>query len=479
MNALWTAAEVLAATGGNGPQGWAAQGVSINTRTLRPGDLFIALKGEKFDGHDYVNDAFSRGAAACIVMAGRAADASGPLVGVADTMRALYDLAGAARRRTDARVVAITGSVGKTSMKEGLAHILSAHAARGSVHASEGNLNNQWGLPLSLTRLPVSARFAIFEIGMNHAGEIEPLSRLAKPHLALVTGVEATHIGHFAGLEDIAYAKAEIFAGVAAGGTAIINAGSAHGDVLRAAARDAGCAHVLDYGFSGHDARVEVLRTDARGSEIRLTLAGRCVDARLSVPGRHWAENAAGLALAAHVLGMDPAEIAGALEGLSPLPGRGHRLTVGTGEHAFTLIDDAYNASPASMRAAIDVLSMMAPDPGGRRVLIVADMLELGEHGPALHRELAPLIADAGIDVVHTAGPLAGVLRDALPAEMRGRHAGDARALAAQAEELAAPGDVVLVKGSLGMGLAGVIEALKSRHGTADGAQRQGGDVAL
>ena len=476
MNALWTAAEVLAATGGAGEDGWMAQGVSINTRTLKPGDLFIALEGEKFDGHDYVGDAFAKGAAACIVAREGVPSAAGPLVAVADTMGALYDLAAAARRRSDARVVAITGSVGKTSMKEGLAHILGTHAP---VHASEGNLNNQWGLPLSLARLPASVRFAVFEIGMNHAGEIEPLSRLAKPHLALVTGVEATHIGHFAGLEDIARAKAEIFAGILPGGIAIVGADSAHGDLLREAAHRAGCDRILDYGFSGRDARVEMLHSDAGGSDIRLTVAGEQAEARLAVPGRHWAANAAGMALAAHALGMDLAAIVAALGGITPPPGRGRRLVVGRGAESFTLIDDAYNASPASMRAAIDVLSMTPPAPGGRRVLIAADMLELGAAGAALHRELAPLIADAAIDVVHTAGRLAGALRDALPEDLRGYHADDAQALAVRAKDLAAPGDVVLVKGSLGMGLAVVIEALKNRDAVADEAQGKGGGDAL
>jgi len=457
---LWTAAEVLAATGGRGHEGWTAAGVSIDSRTVAPGELFVAIRGERLDGHDFVGIALARGAAAAIVAHSVPnVPAAACLVWVEDTLEALRALARAARARTAARVVAVTGSVGKTGTKEALRLAL---AAQGRTHASAGSLNNHWGLPLSLARLPREARFAVLEMGMNHAGEIAPLSLLARPHVALITTIEPVHLEFFASVEAIADAKCEIFAGMDEDGVAVLNRDNAQFERCAAAARARGLRRVI--GFGAHPrAEVRLLDAalDAEGSTVQADVEGRVLTFRLGAPGRHIVQNALGVLGAVEAAGGDLEAAAAALAALAPPAGRGQRRTIALpGGSTATLIDESYNASPPAMRAAFAVLAACRPGPGGRRLLALGDMRELGEAGPMLHAGLAPSIEEAGIDAVFTCGPLMQHLHEALPEPMRGAHAPDSAALAPLLAAALRPGDIVTVKGSLGSRMALVVQAL-------------------
>ena len=448
---LWTAAEAAAATGGRASGDWRATGVALDSRAARPGDLFVAVAGERRDGHDFVADALAHGAAAAMVS--RETDPALPQLRVADTRRGLYALAEAARRRSGARIAAVTGSVGKTGSKELLARLL---ARAGPTEASRGNLNNEWGAPLSLARLPPEARFAVFELGMNHAGEIAPLSRLVRPHVALVTAIAPAHTAFFPDLAGVADAKAEVFAGLEPGGGAILNADSPHADRLEAAARAAG-AEVLRFSRRAGDAVLLDAALDAEGSHVAVELRGRRLDFRLGAPGAHWVSNALGVLLTLDALGVEPdLEVLAAFRAPA---GRGVRRELGS----FTLIDESYNASPAAMEAAFEVLGLAAPAGRGRRIAVLGDMLELGADADAAHAGLAEPLEAAGVDLVFAAGPEMRRLFDRLPRCRRGAHLCDTATLAPLVAEAIHPGDVVLVKGSLGMGMRVVIEALERR----------------
>ena len=456
--ALWTAKAARDATGASGAGRWRARGVSIDSRTLVKGDLFIALEGPNFDGHRFVADAFEKGAAAAVVSRppeGVAGDA--PLVTVADTMAALDDLARAARRRGPAKVVAITGSVGKTGTKEALRLALET---QGPTSANEGNLNNRIGLPLSLARMPRETAYGIFELGMSRPGEIAPLSELARPDVAIITTVERVHGEHFASVADIADAKAEIFSGMA-GGVAILHRDNAYFPWLAEAAEAAGVADVI--GFGAHPeatARLIDCELKPSSSEVAAVIEGRTVSYRLPLAGRHWVMNSLAVLAAVHAAGADVAAAAAALAGLSALRGRGQRHRVLIPGGSFELVDETYNASPASMRAAISVLAGARPGAHGRRVAVLGDMLELGADAPRLHAALAPHLANAGIDLVFTAGPNMAHLHDALPKAMRADHAASAAELAPKVAAALASGDVVAVKGSFGSAMRTVVEAL-------------------
>ncbi len=458
---LWTGAEVLRATFGSGADHWAAHSVSIDTRTLAPGALFVAIEGPRFDGHDFVAAALARGAVAALVArtpANVATDA--PLIMVPDTLQALCDLGRAARARTPARVVAVTGSVGKTSIKEALRHVL---ALQGPTAANEGSLNNHWGVPLSLARLPRGAAFGVFEIGMNHPGEITPLSRLVRPDVAVITTIAAAHLGHFASLDQICDAKAEIFAGLAATGTAVLNRDNVFFARLAAAARAHGIARILGFGRDGQaDARLIAAELDADGAQIEAEILGNPVRYRLNVAGSHAVDNSLCVLAASAALGADVEAAAHGLAGVQPARGRGQRFLVRHDGGRFALIDDSYNASPASMRAAFDVLSKIAPGPGGRRIAVLGDMLELGAESAELHRALAAPLQDSGVDLVFTAGAAMAALFAALPASMQGAHAASVDALAPEVAAALRAGDVVVVKGSAGSRMATVVKALQA-----------------
>ena len=459
---LWQAAEAAAATGGRNTASWAASGVSIDSRSLAAGELFVALRGPNHDGHDFAAAAFARGAAAALVdrpVAGLAEPA--PLLEVDDTLAALARLGAAGRRRSAARVVAVTGSVGKTGTKEALRLALAAY---GDSFASAGSLNNHWGVPLSLARLPQSARWAVFELGMNHPGEIAALTRLVRPHAALVTTIEPAHLGYFPSLEAIADAKAEIFEGLEAGGAAILNRDNPYFERLAAKARAAGAGSVIGFGADPHaEVRLLDCSIGPDGSTVSAAFAGGELRYRLAVPGRHWVQNSLAVLGVLLGLGLDPRPGAHALARLEALPGRGRRRLLPWRGGALTLIDESYNASPASVRAALAVLADTRPGPGGRRLAVLGDMLELGEESARLHRELAAPLADAGIDRVLLIGRAIKALHEVLPDRVRGGLWDDADAAMPSLLRLLQPGDVVTVKGSYGVGLARVVERLCAR----------------
>jgi len=465
MTPLWRLADLLAATGGRavGAPAVATTGLSIDTRTLAPGEAFFAITGERLDGHDYVAAALAAGASLAVVAESRFAGlpAEGRYVVVPDVLAALVDLARAARARSRAGIVAVTGSVGKTGTKEMLRIAL---GASGPVHASVASFNNHWGVPLSLARLPVEAAFGVFEIGMNAPGEITPLVRLVRPHAAIVTTVVAAHAAYFASEEAIADAKAEILLGVEPGGTAILNADNRHFARLAAAAAAAGVARVVSFGAAaGATVRLLAERLEAEGSAVEIMLAGRPVAYRLGAPGHHLVMNSLAVLAAAEALGADVDAAAAALEGFGAPAGRGARTVLALPGGTATLIDEAYNANPTSMRAAVEVLALAPVGPGGRRIAVLGDMLELGPEAAALHAGLAGPLVAAGLDRVHTAGPLMKALHDALPAAVRGAWAETAAELEAAVLADVAAGDVVMIKGSNGSRTGRIVAALKTR----------------
>ncbi|MBT8476021.1 MAG: UDP-N-acetylmuramoyl-tripeptide--D-alanyl-D-alanine ligase [Alphaproteobacteria bacterium] len=468
MSVLWSRDDALAATGGQaqGPD-WRAMGVSIDTRTLMAGDLFVALKDVR-DGHDFVADALQKGAAAALVS--RRPDGVGedaPLLIVKDVQDALEALGIAARARTGAHVIAITGSVGKTSTKEMLRDVL---AGQGRVHAAEASYNNHWGVPLTLARMPVETDFAVIEIGMNHPGEIAPLARQARPHVAIVTSVAAAHLEAFDDIEGIAREKASIFDGLEPGGTAIYNMDVDTSPILRAAAEEH-AETVLGFGATdGAAMRLDDLTLTDTSSVVR----GRFLDEKflfkVAAPGRHFAMNALAVLAAARVAGADFDVAACDIAQWRPPAGRGTRETIALDpveDHEIDLIDDAFNANPASMAASLEVLAATRPvdDIGriarGRRIAVLGDMLELGPDEEKLHAEIADHPAMADITLVHCVGPRMAALWDALPETKRGHKAARAEDLAARAHGLIDAGDVVLVKGSKGSRVSVVVDAIR------------------
>ena len=465
--ALWTAAEAAVSTGGSAAAPWTAGGVSIDTRTLRTGDLFVAIEGPQFDGHAFVADALARGAVAAVVSrVPRDIPADAPLLLVDDTMRALEDLGRAARARSVARIIGVTGSVGKTGVKEALRTVLSAQAP---TVANAGNLNNHWGLPLSLARMPRSIAFGVFEMGMNHPGELDALTRLARPHVAVITTVEAVHKEFFASTEAIADAKAEIFVGIEPGGVAVLNRDSPQFSRLAAAA--GGYVGTV-VGFGRHRqamVRLLTVETDDKGSRVRASAAGETLDYRLNVSGAHWVSNSLCVLATVMAAGADVRAAAAGLARFTVPRGRGRRSVVTTAEGAFEVIDDSYNASPVSMAAAFEVLGRALPGPGGRRLAMLGDMLELGDDARDLHIALAGPLRENGIDLVFTAGTAMAHLAAALPASMRGGHAVDSAALVPLVTAAVRPGDVVTVKGSAGSRMGLIVEALLALTGALTG----------
>ncbi len=457
--ALWNATDAGAATNGRNTSDWQARGVSIDSRGITPDDLFIAIRGPSFDGHNFVAGSLEAGAAAAMVS--RAPDGvaeSAPLLLVDDTMEALGALGAAARARSHARIVAVTGSVGKTSTKEALRLALSE---QGETAASAASFNNHWGVPLSLARMTAAAKFGVFEVGMNHAGEISPLSRLIRPHVAIVTNVDAAHTAFFASIEEIADAKAEIFDGIEPGGAAVLNRDNPHFARLEAAARAHGIDRIVSFGaHTDADARLLDCQILPDGCLVSAEICGARMDFRIGVPGRHMALNCLAVLAAVDALGADVARAAAALAGLSALDGRGRRHAVKCDGGAFTLIDESYNANPASMRAAIEALGAAEPEAGGRRIAVFGEMHELGEQSPSLHAGLAGALEGNGVDLVFTAGSDMEYLFNVLPAAMQGVHAGSAEDIAGVVADIAQPGDVIAVKGSLASHMKIVVDAL-------------------
>ena len=462
MSVLWTETELTDALG-TAPSSHlkgSVEGVSIDTRTLAPGDLFFAIRGETHDGHDHVARAFEAGASAAVVHWDRARDlaALGPVFAADETLKAIERLGVAARARARARIIAVTGSVGKTSVKEMLRAML---GASGDTHASAASFNNHWGVPLTLSRLPADAKFGVFEIGMNHAGEITPLVRMVRPHAALITTIAPVHIEYLGSLEAIADAKAEIFVGLEPGGTAILNCDAPQFERLAAAARVRD-ARVRTFGVSeGSDAVLVAREESAAGSRVAAKVLGRSLRFDLGAPGAHMAENALGALLAAEALGADVERSAAALAGFSPPKGRGERMTLAAPGGAITLIDESYNANPASMRAALKLLGAARPGPNGRRVAVIGDMLELGADGAAMHAALAADLAVNEVDLLFGAGRLTRALYDAAPQGRRAAWAERAGDLAGEVARALRAGDVVMVKGSNGSRMGPLVAALR------------------
>jgi UDP-N-acetylmuramoyl-tripeptide--D-alanyl-D-alanine ligase len=447
MSALWGAAELAAALGVE--RGWDISGISIDTRSLQPGDLFVALQGER-DGHDFVAAAFAKGAAAALV----SRPTPGNVIVVPDTLKALERLGAAARVRSAAKIVAVTGSVGKTTAKEMLRRMLSGF---GAVHAAEASFNNHIGVPLTLARMPRDAEFGVFEIGMNHPGEIAPLAALVRPDVALITCVDRAHLGLMGSVEAIAREKASIFAALVPGGTAVIPGDTDFLPLLRAAVPASGLALVFG-AEAPADAYIEKRMMWAEGSEITANIAGAKITFGLATPGLHMAMNGLAVLSAAAALGLGLAQAAAALDGFTPYKGRGERQTLTLpGGRKILLLDESYNASGASMRAAFAVLKLQR----GRRVAVLGDMLELGDFAEAEHLALRPALED-GADVVFTCGPWTKVLFDSLTQAKQGAHAQTAAALAPMMKSALADGDIVLVKGSYGSRMRDVISALES-----------------
>lgn len=464
---LWTAAEAIAATQGRSTGDWQAEGVSIDTRTLRPGDLFVALTDAR-DGHDFVAEALAKGAAAALVsQVPPGVPATAPLLIVPDVLAALTALAAAARARTGARVVGVTGSAGKTSTKEMLLAIL---GPQGVTHASAASYNNHWGVPLTLARMPAETRFAIIEIGMSHPGEIAPLARLARLDVAIVTTVAAAHLAAFDSVDGIAHEKASIFDGLAPGGTAIFNGDVPSLPILRNKAMAVG-AHCVTFGGSpGLDWRLDDARIIEETTVARATRRDEAVLFKVATPGRHFAMNALAALAAVEALGADPVIAVCDLGLWRPPPGRGQRERImldRIDETFFDLIDDAFNANPASIAASLDVLTAARPTDGigrvggGRRIAILGDMLELGPTERSLHEAIAGHPGLAAVHVIHCVGPLMQALHDALPRKQRGDWVATAAELVPRVRSLTDAGDVILVKGSKGSKVSLIVDALR------------------
>jgi UDP-N-acetylmuramoyl-tripeptide--D-alanyl-D-alanine ligase len=475
---LWTGRDIADALDLSSPDadGVRVSGVSIDSRTLQRGDLFVAIKGERMDGRRFVGAAFGNGAAAAIVdLAFEPASASSDaLFRVPDTLEALNALARQSRERSKARVIAVTGSVGKTGTKEMLRTMLSTS---GSTHASEKSYNNLWGVPLSLARMPRDAAFGVFEIGMNHAGEITPLTRLVRPHSAIVTWVAPVHIEFFKSVSEIADAKAEIFDGFEQGGTAILPANNEHFARLAAHAR-AKEARVVTFGESaGVDARLLAFEPAETGSLVTAEILGSRLAFRIGARGRHLALNALAALSAAKLAGASLEAAAQSLAHFEAPEGRGRSVTFHSPEGPVLVIDESYNANPASMRAALEVLRTAGRGTCARRIAVLGDMLELGHEAPQFHADLASAVDSDGIDLVFCAGPLMAHLYERLPRHKRGGWACTSEDLSSVLLDRVRGGDAVMIKGSLGSRMGQLADALRLRFSSAE-ADEQGRGAA-
>ena len=463
---LWTVDAMTAAmrAEGAGALPETVGGISIDSRSIAPGEAFFAIKGDIHDGHGFVGAALQNGAGLAVVAQEKRGEmpAAMPLLVVPDVLVGLRDLAAAARGRSRGKIVAVTGSVGKTSTKEALRLALSRD---GETHVSAASFNNHWGVPLSLARLPESARYGVFEIGMNHAGEITPLTRLVRPDVAIVTTVAPVHLEFFKSVEAIADAKAEIFLGIAPGGTAVINRDNAQFARLKRAAAKAGVERIVSFGeHAKADARLVRHALQSEASTVEADILGHRVAYKIGAPGLHLVINSLAVLAAAQLVGADLALAALALAEQAPAAGRGTRIALGVPGGSALLIDESYNANPLSMRAAVALLGQAPIGARGRRIAVLGDMLELGAAGADLHRELAGPIRQHGIDLVFCAGPLMAALWEALPSACRGGYAKDAAALEPEVVGAVRSGDAVMIKGSFGSRMGPIVKALMRRY---------------
>jgi len=458
MTALWTSAEIAAATGGVAQGDFTAAGVAFDSREVGPADLFVALKGEATDGHRFVEGAFGQGAAGAVV----SEPVNHPHVLVADATTALDALGRAGRLRTEARIAGVTGSVGKTGTKEALFAALD-RATPGRAHRSVKSYNNHTGVPLSLARMPAATRFGVFEMGMNHAGELAALTRLVRPHVAIVTAIAPAHTAFFSGEEAIADAKGEIFQGLEPGGTAIVPYDSPHRERLVAAARPY-AERIWTFGSgAGADIRArEAVRAPGGGTLVTATLPDAELTFTIAYPGAHWISNALAVLGAVEALGGDLAAAGLALADMAGLPGRGARVTVPVAGGEALLIDESYNANPASMAATLAVLGA---EPAPRRIAVLGEMRELGERSDRDHAALADPLVAAGVGFALLVGPGMAPLAEVLEGRIDFAHVPGAAAAGDRLLEVIAPGDAVLVKGSNAVGLARLVERFASGQG--------------
>jgi len=457
--ALWTVEDMASAMGAErqGALPRTAPGISIDSRTIGRGEAFFAI-ADRRDGHEFVAAALAAKAGLAVVAASRRAELpkDAPLLVVPDVLAALRALAAAARARTKAKVIGVTGSVGKTSTKEALRLALSKD---GETHASVASYNNHWGVPLSLARCPASAHYAVLEMGMNHSGEIEPLSRLARPHVAIITTIAPVHLEFFGSLAKIADAKAEIFLGFAEGGAAVLNRDNSQFARLKRCAKE---ARVVSFGeHEKADARLLKCALHAECSTVQANILGTELTYKIGAPGRHLVHNSLAVLATAVLAGADLALAALALSEFKPASGRGALIEVDLPGGAAHVLDDSYNANPASVAASLALLGQTPIGPRGRRIAVLGDMLELGPRGRALHRGLLEPVRANAVDLVFCCGPLMRALWQALPASHRGGYAEDSAALEAQVLSAIRAGDAVMVKGSLGSRMAPIVKALQ------------------
>ncbi len=460
---LWTTQAMIEAMDarpfGNMPDG--ITGISIDSRTIADGEAYFAIKGDVHDGHKFVAGAYANGGGLSVVSedwVDRLEGETGPLLVVDDVLKSLERLGVAARTRTDAKIIAVTGSVGKTTTKEALRTAL---APSGSVHASDKSFNNHWGVPLTLARMPQDTEFGIFEIGMNHPNEITPLVKMVRPHIAIITIVAAVHLGAFDSIDGIAHAKAEIFDGLEPGGTAILNGDDERIGLLTEIAKQKDVSNIVTFG-EAEDAGARVEKLVQHGSCTCLTaeILGKSMVVKVGVPGRHIAQNVLAVLAAAELAGADLAKAGLAMADLSAVKGRGqqHKLLSATGP--YLLIDESYNANPTSMSAALALLGAAQVRERGRHIAVMGDMLELGPTSLELHAGLAQAIRDNGIDMVYLAGPEMAALHERLAGELPCVHAQNIDELVEPIASELRQGDVLMAKASLSMGFAKLIDHL-------------------
>ncbi|UCA44727.1 MULTISPECIES: UDP-N-acetylmuramoylalanyl-D-glutamyl-2,6-diaminopimelate--D-alanyl-D-alanine ligase [unclassified Pseudochrobactrum] len=475
---LWKSSDMVKAMEGR-PVGHLPEGItgiSIDSRTLRKGEAFFAIKGDVFDGHDFATAAMAAGAGLLVVTEARL-PALGklqvPMIVVDDVLAALTRLGIASRARSKAQIIAVTGSVGKTTTKEALRHVLSDC---GKVHASAASFNNHWGVPLTLARMPEDTDYGVFEIGMNHHDEIRPLVKMVQPHVAVITLIAPAHLGHFANLEEIAVAKAEIFEGVLPGGYALLNRDDKRFKQLEALATAAGIEHITTFGEnarSTYKLRDLVMKTDC--SCITVSLGGQEAAVKISAPGRHIVQNMLAVMGAAHLVGADMTKVVLALASLQAEAGRGAQYRLRHGDGTFTLIDESYNANPASMRAALSLLESTEPQgegiEKGRRIAVLGDMLELGKQSSKLHGDLARPIVDAHVNMLFIGGAHMSALKSAMPAEIQVEYRESVDELLPLVVKAVRPGDVVMIKSSKSIGFVKIVNALLKKYAVSEAAE--------
>lgn len=460
---LWTIDDLVAVMQARpvGPMPDGITSISIDTRTIADHEAYFAIKGDVHDGHKFVANAYAAGAALSVVSEDwldQLEGDTGPLLVVDDVLAALERLGIAARSRTNARVIAVTGSVGKTTTKEALRIAL---APSGEVHAAVASFNNHWGVPLTLARMPQETRYAVIEIGMNHPGEITPLVKMARPHVAAVMNVAAVHLGAFDSVDGIAEAKAEIFLGLEPDGTALINADDERMALLESYARDAGVGNIVTFGEAeGADVKLKKVVLHGSCSCMTATVMGEAMVVKVGAPGRHIVQNVLGVLAACKLLGADLARAGLALADMRPVKGRGQRHALGEGENRLILIDESYNANPTSMRAALDLLSATPTRGSGRHIAVMGDMLELGPTSSQLHEGLAEAVVATGVDKAYLVGPEMQALHEVLGQRGISTHGDSIEELIPAIRADLRAGDVIMAKASLGMGFSRLIDSL-------------------